>query len=415
MFSRPASPASRRSSSLSNVGQVGITTTITPLYARLPVKKKSPKWSLRSKPLPVNLAYRRSLLCALLLSSLSYLVFLVATQAPTWESVKYDFEKVFYLFSFTYGLTPPRWDKLENSTLPPMPASRDFTIDYIVFENRHLAHPDDVKLLKNRHITEPYTAKQVCGLVVRLETPEQFETDILLSSEPPTPQTRTPDLHAVRVRKQATLGLGENDKYFINFGAGSLESAWIVMNYHAGIWSMQHTLPDIYDTSFLPHYYTYCKTPPISSSKLSYFAQNLSESGISCTQYYLKMQNNIISCVIVVYLCMVGSALIGTFAIVFRTVPASMVTGVLHVTSGVFVIFANCIHHTKFNRLEYDWGPCHPISHLPKELYHPEFISVHSHWPLIVSWIASPIFFIASVAWIIFTQLMTTENSKMMI
>ncbi|GAA47791.1 hypothetical protein CLF_100805 [Clonorchis sinensis] len=187
------------------------------------------------------------------------------------------------------------------------------------------------------------------------------------------------------------------------------------MNYHAGIWSMQHTLPDIYDTSFLPHYYTYCKTPPISSSKLSYFAQNLSESGISCTQYYLKMQNNIISCVIVVYLCMVGSALIGTFAIVFRTVPASMVTGVLHVTSGVFVIFANCIHHTKFNRLEYDWGPCHPISHLPKELYHPEFISVHSHWPLIVSWIASPIFFIASVAWIIFTQLMTTENSKMMI
>lgn len=46
------------------------------------------------------------------------------------------------------------------------------------------------------------------------------------------------------------------------------------------------------------------------------------------------MQNNIISCVIVVYLCMASSVVIGLFATVFRNVPASMVAGVLQVTSG---------------------------------------------------------------------------------
>ncbi|CAH8517123.1 unnamed protein product [Dicrocoelium dendriticum] len=147
---------------------------------------------------------------------------------------------------------------------------------------------------------------------------------------------------------------------------------------------------------------------------MSYFDQNISETRTGCIHFFLKMQNNIIACVIVVYLCLAVSTLLGTFATLFRNVPAAMVTGVLHVTSGVFVIFANCIHHTKLNRLEDEWGPCHPLTRIPEQLYRPEYISVQSHWPVIASWISSPIFFVASFAWIIFTQAMTSENSKML-
>lgn len=58
------------------------------------------------------------------------------------------------------------------------------------------------------------------------------------------------------------------------------------------------------------------------------------------------MQNNIISCVVVVYLSVAASVLIGAFSTLFRAVPAAMVTGVLYITSGkLYCKHANFLLH----------------------------------------------------------------------
>ncbi|KAF8567825.1 hypothetical protein P879_02004 [Paragonimus westermani] len=419
MLNRPASPGSRRSSTLSNTGMTG-TSTAVQLYSRIPVKKKTPVWRLASHPLPVNLLYRRSLLLALLLSCLASLVFLIATLNRKWESVYFNYERVFQFLDFEYGPTTDSTAEVLNSlTNQSNTDEHNFTVDYIVYENGHLAHPADVKRLKIIRMNEPYSVKQVCGLFTKLR-----ETGLGQPLIQSFTIHQTQRLHSRGSFAVSSLGkrkvprpayVNEDVEFLENDRSFEPEVAWIVMNYYSSIWNMYYQRAHIYETHLYPHYYDVCKGPGIPGSRLSYFANNISETRITCTQFFLKMQNNIISCVIVVYLCMMVSTVIGIFATLFRNVPASMVTGVLHVTSGVFVIFANCIHHTKLNRLESEWGPCHPLSRLPEQLYQPEFITVSSHWPLTVSWISSPIFFIASFAWIVLTQVMTTENSKMLI
>ncbi|TNN21119.1 hypothetical protein EWB00_000737, partial [Schistosoma japonicum] len=190
---------------------------------------------------------------------------------------------------------------------------------------------------------------------------------------------------------------------------------WLIMNIQAGIWTMCFRLADAYKPKILAYSSNLHPDSNIPLDCMSYLQANLSETKNLCVQFLLKMQNNIISCVVVVYLSVAASVLIGAFSTLFRAVPAAMVTGVLYVTSGVFIIFANCIHHTKLNRLEYEWGPCYPISQIPRTLYTPDIISVHALWPVLVSWISSFVFFTASITWIILTQLMTFENSKNMI
>ncbi|THD28133.1 hypothetical protein D915_001067 [Fasciola hepatica] len=397
------SPGSRRSSSVSTLGQTGLS-TIIPLYSRAPAKKKRPAWKIVSNPWPPSIIYRRVLFVALFSSTVGSLIFLCATLNARWESVQFAYGQ-FFQFQSQFSLAQNR---TTGKTDP-----RNFSVDFVAFQNGHLATANDVAILEKRHIRDPYTIENIWGMFVRL-------------TEHPVPDAESaPKSRRIRTVLSPPLGKQRRPSTLQHTDDGDMaikldqlledDVAWVVMDFYAGIWSMCYESADIYDAHFVPYYYRLDKGSPIPPSCLSYLANNISDTKILCSQFFLKMQNNIISCVIVVYLCMASSILIGVFATVFRNVPASMVTGVLQVTSGVFVIFANCIHHTKLNRLEYEWGPCHPISKIPDELYQPNLIRVHSHWSLTVSWTSSPVFFMSSFAWFILTQLMTNENSKMLI
>ncbi|BHF81175.1 hypothetical protein SprV_0702434800 [Sparganum proliferum] len=127
------------------------------------------------------------------------------------------------------------------------------------------------------------------------------------------------------------------------------------------------------------------------------------------------MQNNLISCTIVVLMCVGCSVAIGVVSIAFRIVPAALVNAFLYLTAGLFVIFSNFIQQIKVDRVQSKWGPCYPIASLPEELYDPRFISVSNGWPIYVNWVTVFVFFAASCVWFIFKRLLNFETSKSII
>ncbi|XP_018653109.1 hypothetical protein Smp_158170 [Schistosoma mansoni] len=304
-LTQPASPNSRRSSSISALAlyNTAVTSTYTNpnnpihnnstvvnLYTRQYIqKKKFHRWRLVRTPIPLNPVYRKTLFLAILIP-----------------------------FIVTYKMNE--------------------IIGIVVHSDKHITSTENTPKHLSRETITPRLFTRNKYTFTRHEWIQLVEHGDLLDDT-------------------------QDDEMNRNL--------WLIMNLQAGIWTMCFRLAE--------------------------------------------MQNNIISCVVVVYLSVAASVLIGAFSTLFRAVPAAMVTGVLYITSGVFIIFANCIHHTKLNRLEYEWGPCYPISQIPRTLYNPDIISVHPLWPVLVSWISSFVFFIASIIWLILTQLMTFENSKTMI
>ncbi|KAH9278473.1 hypothetical protein ECG_09289 [Echinococcus granulosus] len=89
--------------------------------------------------------------------------------------------------------------------------------------------------------------------------------------------------------------------------------------------------------------------------------------GSGCRLMMLRMQNNLIACVIVVFLCIISSSIVGAISVLARMVPAAMVNAYLYLTACVFIIFANCIEHIKVNHIQSKWGPCYPIVNLPAD------------------------------------------------
>ncbi|CAH8585825.1 unnamed protein product [Heterobilharzia americana] len=295
--------------------------------------------------------------------------------------------------------------------------NHNYTLEFIIFYDGKILNWQKLKNHYQNCLTITYKMNEIIGIVVH--------SDIhITSSGSNTPkhslrETVTPRLfnrNKYTFTRQEWIQLVEHgDLLDDNNDEEMNKNLWLIMNLQAGIWTMCFRLADAYKAKIRAYSANIHPDSNIPLDCISYLQANLSETKNLCSQFLLKMQNNIISCVVVVYLSVAASVLIGAFSTLFRAVPAAMVTGVLYVTSGVFIIFANCIHHTKLNRLEYEWGPCYPISQIPSTLYTPEIISVHPLWPVLVSWISSFVFFIASIVWIILTQLMTFENSKTMI
>uniref|UniRef100_A0A0R3VVA6 G_PROTEIN_RECEP_F3_4 domain-containing protein n=1 Tax=Taenia asiatica TaxID=60517 RepID=A0A0R3VVA6_TAEAS len=117
---------------------------------------------------------------------------------------------------------------------------------------------------------------------------------------------------------------------------------------------------------------------------------------------FVGMQNNLIACVIIVFLCIIASCVVGSVSVLARRVPAAMVNAFLYLTAckfrlfsrrcleilrwhgrlsgtiivavlttegfGVFITFANCIEHIKVNHIQSKWGPCYPIVRLPPDV-----------------------------------------------
>nr|CDS23370.1 hypothetical protein EgrG_002040400 [Echinococcus granulosus] len=55
--------------------------------------------------------------------------------------------------------------------------------------------------------------------------------------------------------------------------------------------------------------------------------------GSGCRLMMLRMQNNLIACVIVVFLCIISSSIVGAISVLARMVPAAMVNAYLYLTA----------------------------------------------------------------------------------
>uniref|UniRef100_A0A094ZFS3 Uncharacterized protein n=1 Tax=Schistosoma haematobium TaxID=6185 RepID=A0A094ZFS3_SCHHA len=408
-LTQPASPNSRRSSSISALALYNTAVTSTYTHPNNPIhnnstvvnlytrqymqKKKSHRWRLVRTPIPLNPVYRKTLFLAILIPFIGALLFIGATLTPYWENVHFKFIKLLELFSIKQNCStftghengnmynkslinqtefviledPKRWINNNNDN-----NINNYTLEFVIFRDGKILNWRILKHLYKNCLTVTYKMNEIIGIVVHSykHITSTENTPKHLSRETITPRLFTRNKYTFT--RHEWIQLVEHGDLLDDTQDDEMNrNLWLIMNLQAGIWTMCFRLAE--------------------------------------------MQNNIISCVVVVYLSVAASVLIGAFSTLFRAVPAAMVTGVLYITSGVFIIFANCIHHTKLNRLEYEWGPCYPISQIPRTLYTPDIISVHPLWPVLVSWISSFVFFIASIIWLILTQLMTFENSKTMI
>ncbi|VDD78511.1 unnamed protein product [Mesocestoides corti] len=127
------------------------------------------------------------------------------------------------------------------------------------------------------------------------------------------------------------------------------------------------------------------------------------------------MQNNLIACVIIVFLCIISSFVVGSVSVLARIVPAALVNAFLYLTACVFIVFANCIEHIKVIHIRSKWGPCYPISDLPPELYNPQMITVHYGWPVYLNWAAVSVFLGSTCAWFTLKRILFVETSKAII
>nr|VZI29966.1 unnamed protein product [Spirometra erinaceieuropaei] len=192
--------------------------------------------------------------------------------------------------------------------------------------------------------------------------------------------------------------------------AGLSKDTWEVYNIQAGVFKACNVVSAFPDTAD--------KSSPASRNAATCFnyvldAQRPREFG--CRLLLMRMQNNLISCTIVVLMCVGCSVAIGVVSIAFRIVPAALVNAFLYLTAGLFVIFSNFIQQIKVDRVQSKWGPCYPIASLPEELYDPRFISVSNGWPIYVNWVTVFVFFAASCVWFIFKRLLNFETSKSII
>ncbi|KAH9278114.1 hypothetical protein ECG_09290 [Echinococcus granulosus] len=137
--------------------------------------------------------------------------------------------------------------------------------------------------------------------------------------------------------------------------------------------------------------------------------------GSGCRLMMLRMQNNLIACVIVVFLCIISSTIVGAVSVLARMVPAAMVNAYLYLTACVFIMFANCIEHIKVNHIQWKWGPCYPIVNLPADLYDPTLIRVEYGWSVYVNWIVVGDFLASACVWFVLKQFLYVETAKTMI
>ncbi|KAL5971420.1 hypothetical protein TSMEX_000850 [Taenia solium] len=134
------------------------------------------------------------------------------------------------------------------------------------------------------------------------------------------------------------------------------------------------------------------------------------------------MQNNLIACMIIVFLCIIASCVVGSVSVLARRVPAAMVNAFLYLTAcksttskSVFITFANCIEHIKVNHIQSKWGPCYPIVRLPPDLYDPTLIRVQYGWTVFVNWVVAGVFLASTCAWFVLKQVLYVETTKTVI
>ncbi|CAH8863841.1 unnamed protein product [Trichobilharzia szidati] len=466
-LTQPASPQSRRSSSVSTIGLYNTTvsntinnlnnnisninnnnllhhnSTVVNLYTRQYIqKKKSHRWRLVRTPIPLNPVYRKTLFLAIIMPCIGALLFVGATLTPEWENVHFKFIKILEMFSIyqncsiitatttnnnssssisssgyeknaslflnpqndlmmlddsNYWTSQSQYQQQQQQHLhqhPQHPHQHNYTLEFIIFRDGKILNWRKLKNHYKNCLTVTYKMNEIVGIVVHSDvhipsmdtssTSSSMSHSFSSISSSGSSNSNTPK-HLLR-ETPVTPRLFNRNKYTFtrqewiqlveqgdlldgNTDEDMNRNLWLIMNLQAGIWTMCFRLSDIYKPKILAYSANMHPESHIPLDCISYLQANLSETKNLCSQFLLS----------------------------------------------VFIIFANCIHHTKLNRLEYEWGPCYPISQIPRTLYIPEIISVHPLWPVLVSWISSFVFFVASIIWIILTQLMTFENSKTMI
>ncbi|KAH8874396.1 hypothetical protein KSF78_0008349 [Schistosoma japonicum] len=447
-LTQPTSPHSRRSSSISTAAlyNTAVTntftnlnhpihnnSTVTNLYTRQYLqKKKTHRWRLVRTPIPLNPIYRKTLILAIIIPFIGALLFIGSTLTADWENVHFKFVKLLEMFSIKQNCSifnNYENSKMFNSSLINQTElilsdntnewisnnnnnnnnnnNQSYTLEFIIFRDGKILNWRKWKNLYRNCLTVTYKINEIIGLVVHsnVHIPLNDNLPKQLTRETITPRLFNRNKYSFT--RHEWIQLVEYGDLLDDVNDDEMNrNLWLIMNIQAGIWTMCFRLADAYKPKILAYSSNLHPDSNIPLDCMSYLQANLSETKNLCVQFLLKMQNNIISCVVVVYLSVAASVLIGAFSTLFRAVPAAMVTGVLYVTSDCaeFIDDNEVIEFHKFNRIQCNFN-----------LYTPDIISVHALWPVLVSWISSFVFFTASITWIILTQLMTFENSKNMI
>ncbi|KAL3318704.1 hypothetical protein Ciccas_002624 [Cichlidogyrus casuarinus] len=119
---------------------------------------------------------------------------------------------------------------------------------------------------------------------------------------------------------------------------------WCLMNFKVGIWQncYSNEIPnsllnetECLEVTSVHNFWRELKSVkgvPRCSSYMNYSNPPFS-ANISTVNHFIKMQNNIISCAIVILLCASSALILGSYALIRLLVPGSMVCSVLYLTA----------------------------------------------------------------------------------
>ena len=227
---QPTSPQSRRSSSVSTLGQFNNSTLIS-LYTRQSSKRKTTRWRLVRKPVPVNPTYRKNLILGIFLPCVAGILFVSSTLGPHWETVHFKFEQILNLFSISNNCTREQDEVL--ITMNP-----NYTIEFIILRNGLILHRNDLPIGSHNCRHFDHNLNDIIGIVIHNQYHSKITGTLKSEIYEPLPRfSRTkykfsPQRLASLVPELAP-DLIQGDKP---------RNLWLLMNFNAGIWSMRYEI-----------------------------------------------------------------------------------------------------------------------------------------------------------------------------
>ncbi|PAA58521.1 hypothetical protein BOX15_Mlig024983g1 [Macrostomum lignano] len=214
-----------------------------------------------------------------------------------------------------------------------------------------------------------------------------------------------------------------------NSTANGTATGFCLLNVYASMWSLCDRVNSASGTN--SDYSDYCSTYSMlirNNTCFSYISgyssirdlldktENSSESQI------MKMQNNAMACCIVVLLCVAASMVTGAIGLLARVVPSIMVTSVLNLTAGIFIVFSNSIQHEKVARMikkpQIDACPqcaCYSLIKTPEMFCNSTHRSASLGWSVITAWVAAGAYLATAGCWLALTRRIRIEKSKTMV
>ncbi|VDQ01035.1 unnamed protein product [Trichobilharzia regenti] len=261
-LTQPASPQSRRSSSVSTIGLYNTTvsntinnlnnnisnnnnnllhrhnSTVVNLYTRQYIqKKKSHRWRLVRTPIPLNPVYRKTLFLAIIMPCIGALLFIGATLTPEWENVHFKFIKILEMFSVYQNCsimtttTTSTTDNNNSSISSGYETNNCLTVTYKMNEIVGIVVHSDV------HIPQVDASSSMSNSIHSNSNSHSNTPKHLLRETPVTPRLFNRNKYTFTRQEWIQL-VEQGDLLDGNTDDEMNRNLWLIMNLQAGIWTM---------------------------------------------------------------------------------------------------------------------------------------------------------------------------------